>query len=434
MRPISGKIFDTSNDHYFCVLYQKLFSDPMLILRDGTTFSKNQYSEKYTFFDYYQDLYPGTYVEKIRKPHMIYTGVGNIPQLESLKLDIETIKRLNQEGLEIYLYEILSFGEGTVDKFYVDSINYHKSNKSAKEVLKEKKNSENIFCYEFESIKQFIKNNQLINVSVYTCDYYSREKLSGRYPEFKIFCKDIFIQSLFNENTDPIRINFNVEEIKYKFWSANWRYTSYRNIIAAYLCQRSSLISWNYKISNLDLLKELWFDLEYKKEEILSGNDYLNRHGPFSIDLPGESINVDTDQINKPSIKSPDWTHRLPVDFYARCFCSVVTESRFTQDTATFSEKTINSIRTMRPFILVAPPRTLEYLKKLGFKTFDEFWDESYDQEVDHKRRLEKILNLIDYVNNYNLEELKVLYEKMFPILNHNLKVLSTFKSNEIIL
>lgn len=434
MTSISKKDFDTSNDHYFCVLYQNLFSEPVLILRNGETFSKDQYSEKYTFFDYYKDLYVGTYVEKISKPHLIYTGIGNIPQLESLKLDIDIVKKLNQTGLEIYLYEVLSFGEDVVDKFYIDSVNYHKSNKSAKEVLCERKNSKDSFCYEFESIKIFVKNNQLTNVSVYTCDYYSREKFSHQYPEFKIFCKDIYVQSVFYEDRDPFGVSFTSDKIKYKFWSANWRYTSYRNIIAAYLCQRSSLISWNYKISNEDLLKELWFDLTFKKEEILDGNHYLNRYGPFSIDLPGESIDVNIDQINKPSIKSPDATHQLPADFYAQCFCSVVTESRFTQDTGTFSEKTINSMKTMRPFIVVAPPRTLEYLKKLGFKTFDDFWDESYDQEENHEKRIEKILSLIDYIDGYSIDELKILYEKMLPILEHNLEILSKFKSNAIIL
>jgi len=434
MRPLSGKTFDTRNDHYFCVLYQKLFSDPILILQNGEIFRSDQQSEKYTFFDYYQDLYTGTFIEKISKPHMIYTGIGNIPQLESLELDSKVIEKLNQTGLEIYLYEILSFTNNSDDRFYIDPVNYHRGNKSAKEVFSEKDNSEILFCYEFESIKEFVIKNKLTNVSVFTCDYYCREKFSNQYKEFKIFCKDIFIQSLFNENTDPIRTNFSSDEIKYKFWSANWRYTSFRNIIAAYLCQRSSLISWNYNVSTEEFLSALWFELDFKKNELVNGNKYLNQKGPFSIDIPGEIVNLSSEQISKPSVKSPDWTHPLPIEFYAQCFCAVVTESRFTQDTGLFSEKTINAIRAMRPFVLVAPPRTLEYLKLMGFKTFGEVWDESYDTEINHSRRMEKILKLIDHIDSYSIEDLKELYDKIKPVLEHNLKNLSTFKNNAVIL
>ena len=285
---LKKRVFDTSNDHYFCVLYQKLFDDPILILRDNSVFSFNQESEHYTFFDYYQDLYVETYIDQVKKPHMIYTGIGNIPQLESMTLDKNTVEKLNQTGLNIYLYELLSFRYNVVDKFYIDPINYERSDNSAKDVFSEKASTENGFSYELDSIQQFVVNNRLTGVTVFTCEYFSRELFSDKYPEFKIKSKDIFVQSLFSEKSDPIRKNFNSDEIKYKFWLSNWRYTSFRNIVAAYVCQRSCLISWNYNISNENFLKEIWFDLNYKREKILKGNEYLNRHGPYTIDLPAK--------------------------------------------------------------------------------------------------------------------------------------------------
>jgi hypothetical protein len=81
--------------------------------------------------------------------------------------------------------------------------------------------------------------------------------------------------------------------------------------------------------------------------------------------------------------------------------------------------------------ILVAPPRTLEYLKTFGFKTFDRWWDESYDQEEDHEKRLMKIFDVIDFINSKSLEELKTIYEEMRGILEHNDSIVRTIPYNK---
>ena len=72
-------------------------------------------------------------------------------------------------------------------------------------------------------------------------------------------------------------------------------------------------------------------------------------------------------------------------------FVGIVTETRFAQPTGNFSEKTIHTIHCKRPFVLVAPPFTLQYMHKLGYKTFDKWWSEDYDTTTDHFKRMEKI-------------------------------------------
>ena len=109
---------------------------------------------------------------------------------------------------------------------------------------------------------------------------------------------------------------------------------------------------------------------------------------------------------------------------YEQCFCAVVTETKYSHPVATFSEKTLNAIYNHRPFILVAPPYTLEYLKKYGFQTFDKFWDESYDREENHEKRLIKIFKLIDYIDNLSITSLRSLYTSMMPLLKHNYEVI----------
>jgi len=73
-----------------------------------------------------------------------------------------------------------------------------------------------------------------------------------------------------------------------------------------------------------------------------------------------------------------------------------------------------------KPFILVAPPFTLKYLREQGFQTFSDFWDESYDECVDHERRMWMIFNLIDEIENTPIDDLRELYKAMQPVLQHN--------------
>lgn len=73
-----------------------------------------------------------------------------------------------------------------------------------------------------------------------------------------------------------------------------------------------------------------------------------------------------------------------------------------------------------KPFIMVGPPHTLKYMKEHGFKTFDEFWDESYDTCIDHEKRIFSIFALIEKLNAMSFEELAVMYTNMERVLEHN--------------
>ena len=75
---------------------------------------------------------------------------------------------------------------------------------------------------------------------------------------------------------------------------------------------------------------------------------------------------------------------------------------------------------TYRPFILVSTPHSLDLLQKNGFETFSTWWDESYDQEEDHEKRILKIFDLIDYIYSMPIDKLKRLYVEMIPTLIHN--------------
>jgi hypothetical protein len=93
------------------------------------------------------------------------------------------------------------------------------------------------------------------------------------------------------------------------------------------------------------------------------------------------------------------------------------------------TEKTFKAIRFKMPFIIVGQSRTLQSLKDLGYKTFENLWDESYDAETDPLKRMEMICKLIEDLNNLSFEELRSMILANADILEHNYNTLMTNKA-----
>jgi len=97
-------------------------------------------------------------------------------------------------------------------------------------------------------------------------------------------------------------------------------------------------------------------------------------------------------------------------------------------DTDTFypTEKTFKPMAMNHPFMILAPRNHLKNIREMGFRTFGEHWDESYDQLQDLDARCEIITN--------NLSSLKVkskeIYKDTKDIREHNLIHLAKLYGN----
>jgi len=87
-----------------------------------------------------------------------------------------------------------------------------------------------------------------------------------------------------------------------------------------------------------------------------------------------------------------------------------------------FTEKVFKSFYYRLPMIVVGMPYVLESLRMLGFRTWGDFWDESYDWKNNEEQRLSIIKVQLDQLSNKSIEQLNEMYysEKMQRILNHN--------------
>jgi len=130
----------------------------------------------------------------------------------------------------------------------------------------------------------------------------------------------------------------------------------------------------------------------------------------------------------KIDIKYFEYSNVMPA--VVNSFLSLVTETSYYYPMPTFGEKTLKPIVAHRPFIMIAPAGTIALLKNLKFKTFDQWWDESYDLIIDNHKRLEAIYDIVETILKKDNQELVQMLNEMQPVLEHNYKNLRHLRTN----
>lgn len=123
---------------------------------------------------------------------------------------------------------------------------------------------------------------------------------------------------------------------------------------------------------------------------------------------------IDTD------IKTDPNENNFSATFLKKCFVNIVAETVFDFPYPYITEKTFKCFWHKTPFLIVGAPQSLSYLRDIGFKTFDLFWDESYDEEFDNNNRLIKIFNVIDTIASWPIKKCIDVHYQMIDILEYN--------------
>ena len=374
------------------------------------------------------------------KPLFIYMYNEKIKELETIKHDPNIVSILNRSGVDIYLYEPLCSYVVGCQKEYVPGGTKHSQWFYSEFTGKE--NASSLRADELDSIVKYAENNAISKdkIRVHTCDY----DADKHYPHYN-YCMTLIADDIFVKTAIPVVPN-NTEPIadfEKKFICLNWRYTPHRHFIATYVSTLDSMCSWFYRADPALICNTPWTNALFWEEKnpeyfkrFLSGMEFLNRYAPINVDLKiDEPVNIQDSyfmqhfpngviyDVNRESIDNGK--NNSLESYYRQVFCDIVTESRFAQPTGNYSEKVFHPMYYHKPFVLAAPPKTLEFLKRDGFKTFSDFWDESYDDEYDHEKRLFKIFEVIDFINSKSMDELREMYTKMIPILKHNFETVN---------
>ena len=235
------------------------------------------------------------------------------------------------------------------------------------------------------------------------------------------------------QSTDP-----QINKISYNISHANMAFRMHRELFSKFLIKnelhKSQVVAINDKKSKL-----------FAKNCIGDGNDVDNLmithpllyrdEWPYSQGLKDLWRDVPLvlhrhDSITKPEPDNESNHDSTDKPFILTAGVNIVSETVFDYPKKFITEKTMQAILNNRPFVIIGPSGTLEYLRSKGLKTFDHIFDESYDLIQDPNQRLEAIMNLVKKISAYPISDIKQMVSKATDVILHNHDKIVTLRKN----
>ena len=130
------------------------------------------------------------------------------------------------------------------------------------------------------------------------------------------------------------------------------------------------------------------------------------------------------DKFAEPTQWGP--THLFYIESYLHTdsYFQIVTSTWFEMDLERIeiNEKHARPMYSLQPFIVFGEPNTLRAFKDMGYKTYSDWIDESYDSVVDDRLRFEKVVALVASINAMSRTDLSAMMKDMLPTLLHNIE------------
>jgi hypothetical protein len=224
--------------------------------------------------------------------------------------------------------------------------------------------------------------------------------------------------------------NYNFTLVHYNYFGNHINFLSMSKLDKIHLKNYQN--NYNKFLNNINTLHFLCFNGIPRFNRILMFDELTQNEK-----LKGKSITTLRGIDKNYYYDVPNWENqkigggaRLNIQVHLDCFINIVTETLFDVDTIFISEKTYKPIYLCQPFIIFGNPHTLKKLKELGYKTFEKWWDESYDVELDINKRFDKIVNILEQISEWDMNECFEIKKEMQEILIHNYK--NMFKIDEM--
>ena len=147
---------------------------------------------------------------------------------------------------------------------------------------------------------------------------------------------------------------------------------------------------------------------------------------PFDIDI------TDKENHGPPGSGQGNFDADLPfqIKHYDDTFISIVFCAFPFDEACHLHSSTFNPIYCGHPIIQFGPKGSLQELKNRGFKTFNRWWDESYDTADNGWDRFRMILEIVKTLSNKTHEELIQMYIEMKDTLVYNSELIYNYDIN----
>lgn len=106
--------------------------------------------------------------------------------------------------------------------------------------------------------------------------------------------------------------------------------------------------------------------------------------------------------------------------YYQNSLISIVTETNWDLPEMTLTEKSFKPAKEKHPFIIVGVKGVMKAMRNLGFKTFSDFWDESYDNIDCPQQRMIAIAEVCRQIGEWSPKKIKEFKKSVKPTVDHN--------------
>ena len=152
---------------------------------------------------------------------------------------------------------------------------------------------------------------------------------------------------------------------------------------------------------------------------------------PYPVDDP---INYTSSQATTRFCKSRpnvllSMSMEMPTNIYDASWYSIVAETRHESDNLFITEKLGKPLWGKRIFVLFGARGCLEYLRSQGFQTFGSIIDESYDLEINDRKRFDMAWEQVKLLSTLDPVE---VYQRTDSILEHNHHLVTTLENEHL--
>jgi len=273
---------------------------------------------------------------------------------------------------------------------------------------------------EFNMIQNWC-NKHNCKFKIFTNEYRMLDALQNtQYANWAIYPLDTFSLSYCCLNRDQWD-GLNMD-IKHKVNCFTYRWDQHRNLAVSFIHDTFGDQPMTHYHDTENVIDKYSFDNSKHYKTLLRGRKSLNNLIPLSVDIDKiQKVNMHDSRLPSNGTINTISNHADGLEeYYRNSFVTVACETNYEYPWGQISEKVLDPMKHGSSVLLLAGPHSLELLKHWGLKTFSEFWDESYDEELDPITRMDKVFDILLDLKQQSLKELKQIREHMRPTLVHN--------------
>jgi hypothetical protein len=177
-----------------------------------------------------------------------------------------------------------------------------------------------------------------------------------------------------------------------------------------------------YRLKFIDLLIDQKLVEQCQTSVNAIDPDTLQHYKDYNFKNISWKPNNTLENFLEPTVAGADSSANFVTEDYKFTDIEVVLETLFDDGRLHLTEKSLRPIACGQPFIVAGTHGSLKYLHSYGFKTFEQIWDETYDQEINPECRLLAITNLMKTISQWDSDTRQIKLEQARLIAEHNRK------------